>query len=72
MVRNAWEVAKGVASRIDDAPVPKIVTFKNPLQPKMKRRLSFFCKDPLQEFARATENQGKKGSLRTILSLKFQ
>ena len=38
----------------------------------MKRRLSFFCKDPLQEFARATENPRKKGSLCTILSLKFQ
>ena len=63
---------EGVASRIDDAPVPKIVAFKNPLQPKMKRRLSFFCKDLLQEFARATENQRKKGSLPTILSLKFQ
>ena len=34
----------------------------------MKRRLSFFCKDPLQEFERATENP----SLFTILSLKFQ
>ena len=38
----------------------------------MKRRLSFFCKDPLQEFARTTENARKKGSLCTILSLKFQ
>ena len=46
--------------------------FKNPLLPKMKRRLSFFFKDPLLEFARATENQRKKGSLCTILSLKFQ
>ena len=38
----------------------------------MKRRLSFFCKDPLPEFARTTENPRKKGSLFTILSLKFQ
>lgn len=38
----------------------------------MKRRLSFFCKDPLQEFAKTTENARKKGSLCTILSLKFQ
>ena len=38
----------------------------------MKRRLSLFCKDPLQEFARATENPRKKESLCTILSLKFQ
>ena len=27
----------------------------------MKRRLSFFCKDPLQEFARTTVNPRKKG-----------
>ena len=50
----------------------KKLHFKNPLQPKMKRRLSFFCKDPLQEFARTTENLRKKGSLCNILSLKFQ
>ena len=38
----------------------------------MKRRLSFFCKDPLPEFARTIENPRKKGSLCTIISLKFQ
>ena len=38
----------------------------------MKRRLYFFCKDPLPEFGRTTENPRKKGSLCTILSLKFQ
>lgn len=65
-------VAKGVASRIDDAPVPKIVTFKKSFTTQNEEKTIFFCKDPLQEFARTTENLRKKESLCTILSLKFQ
>ena len=65
--------AKGVASRIDDAPVPKIVTFQKSFTTENEEKtISFFCKDPLQEFARTTENPRKKRSLCTILSLEFQ
>ena len=61
-------VVKGVASRIDDAPVPKIVTFKKFFTTENEEKTMFFCKDPLREFARTTENSRKKESLCTIIS----
>ena len=64
-------VAKGVASRIDDAPVPKIVTFQKSFITENEDYLSS-AKIPCRNLQEPLKIRGKKGSLCTILSLKFQ
>ena len=65
-------VAKGVASRIDDAPVPKIVTFQKSFTTENEEKTIFLLQRSPAGIARTTENPRKKGSLCTIVSLKFQ